>query len=379
MIIFLYFVSLFICVFGFFSNRDIPFFKFILFFIISYMMGRGAETPDTLNYFYRYLESPNQDFFASYEPGYAIIQKVGNYISLSYSEFRFTVSLISLFLINSFANKFSSKASYGFFLAYLSFYIFIDSEQFRSFFSFSVVLFGLGRILFDEKKINKVYFILSILLASTIHISSLAFLPLYLITFKNQRSINRLVAFFTVLTCMFIFVGGNNLAFIKSILLTVTDGSDRVSQYGESRVRFGFLFPVSLHFLALMFLYFCHCKLKMKNVSLVQLEGNLGDIRKLFKYIVAINLVSFLYFPLYMFNLQFFRLGRSIMLIDIMFFCLLASNFKSISYINKLSWSAIFILCGSLFYYTYIMAGHVDSIIEPFFDIKVVEGRVTYG
>lgn len=343
------------------------------------MMGRGAETPDTLNYFYRYLESPNQDFFASYEPGYAIIQKVGNYISLSYSEFRFTVSLISLFLINSFANKFSSKASYGFFLAYLSFYIFIDSEQFRSFFSFSVVLFGLGRILFDEKKINKVYFILSILLASTIHISSLAFLPLYLITFKNQRSINRLVAFFTVLTCMFIFVGGNNLAFIKSILLTVTDGSDRVSQYGESRVRFGFLFPVSLHFLALMFLYFCHCKLKMKNVSLVQLEGNLGDIRKLFKYIVAINLVSFLYFPLYMFNLQFFRLGRSIMLIDIMFFCLLASNFKSISYINKLSWSAIFILCGSLFYYTYIMAGHVDSIIEPFFDIKVVEGRVTYG
>ena len=69
-----------------------------------------------------------------------------------------------------------------------------------------------------------------------------------------------------------------------------------------------------------------------------------------------------------MFNLQFFRLGRGIMLINIMLFSYVIANSKVTEARWLYSLFGALILLLMLFYYTFFIGDHIEDIIFPFFN-----------
>ncbi|WP_074989252.1 EpsG family protein [Pseudoalteromonas lipolytica] len=356
------------CIIGSVIEKQIPLFKILLLVLIAYLIGRAPETPDTYNYYFRYINAPFLVGEGSYEEGYDLLQRIGHVFSLDYIEFRYITSFLAIFLVDKVVNKLSVRASYLFLLFYCLFFIFIDTEQIRSYLAFCLVITGFYYLAFSEIKTRKIVFVCFVLAASTIHVSMFAYLPLLLISFKNKRLIVKCVAVVTLFSCIFIFMFGNNLGFIKSLMELATENSDRLSQYGASKVRFGFLYPVMAHVLSLSIVLYLNNMRK---------ESDSIHFKNTVELMLIVNLISFIYFPLYMFNLQFFRLGRGIMMINFVFLSYLIVNSSLKSHRFYFLIFGSFLIQFLLFYYTFFVGEHVEDIIVPFFNVKNIID--TYG
>lgn len=365
MIIYIYIACFIICLIGIVSNGRLKILKCVLLGLIAYFLGRGAKTPDSFNYYYKYLNVKELSFADTYEPGYLLIQKISHYIGLDFVQFQILFSFISIMLISSVVQKFSYRAVYVFFLFYLSFFIFIDSVQIRSFYAFSLIVAGFGYLFINESEPKRMRVILLFVLAISIHVSMIVFLPFIMLSMKDKklvRNSSKIIALFSIVFCMVIYFQSGILGLFKTIISLVTDNSERTSDYGTTSVRFGFIYPFMMHFFSVITLFI------LKRLSFKYSYSQ--RICALIDIFLTFNLFALFCLPLYMFNLQFVRIARELLLVNFMFFSYLISEIRFNQRNGFYSLVGAILLTILLFYYTFIVGDHIDDIIIPFFDEK---------
>lgn len=331
-------------------------------------MGRGADTLDTINYKTTYYNSVNVAFSESYEKLYLLLQKIGNFLGLNYIQFRLLLVVISWILIRSFLKKYTNNIFYILFF-YLLFGIIIDTVQIRNFFALSLVIFGLKYLFTDEKKSRLKYFV-CVLIAMNIHLSSIVYFVFLLVRVKNPKAIVKPIIFFTVLFCLIILLLGNNVPFLNDLMLSLE--SDKLTYYTQGKTSLGFLFPMVFHLGILGLVYLGTKLLKdsldFKNNNELSLRNG-----KIIEIIFWINIITIIFFPFYIYNVQFIRLTRNLILINLLGFSILQvplirSNIK-LFFMNF----GVLLSMGFIYYFTFILQDHIEDVIIPFFDSQTLE------
>ena len=365
MVLGIYILIVVLSLFGSILNRKNLLFEFLILVGIIFLMGRGANTLDIVNYKLAYERSPNISFGMTYEKGYLLIQKICNFVNLNYIQFRVLFTIISWFLIRKSIGRFTDKPHF-IYLFYLLFAIFIDTVQIRNFIAFALVFAGITHLFLPDKN-NKSKFVVIILLATTIHISSVIYLIFGLINVKNKKDLIKFLVFFTILFCVAIFMGGNKVPIVEEILSLINEG--RLDAYIGATTKLGFLYAFFLHFFSIVLLYYARkISQDVRSMSVNNSSTSEIEMRRLvIDAIYWINIVAILFFPLYMMNLQFIRLTRNLLILNLVAYSLIQKPlihqspklvlFNFLVFINALSW----------YYFTFIIQDHVEDIIDPFF------------
>lgn len=375
MYIFLYSLIFVLCIIGIFIKPKTNILQYIILMIICFLTGRGAITNDTPNYYYGYLITPYKSYSETYEPGYLLLTKIGYFLGANYVEFRTAIIFIALLLLHRLVNKVAGKNSYYFYIFYAMFLIFIDNEQHRSFLAFSLIACGISFLLFSKKIKGVFQYLFFVLIASTLHASSLLYLPLVLVKLNNQRKLSHFIAAFSLIGCLLIFFNIFSVSFITNIITNISDGAERTAAYGAVEVRFGFLYAFFLHSISIAILYKIYRMLYDKNRFYLNKGFDSSLVQYniyIYKFILTLNIISIIYFPVYMFNLQFIRIARNIFLLNLIWFAASMFVFDK-KYVKKyLILLMVIILILLWFYYTFIVSDHIEDVLMPFFDESTV-------
>lgn len=144
-------------------------------FVCSVVIGlRYNVGVDFLNYEYIYTHQ----YFDEVENGYALLNKVLYSLGLSSSSIFILVAFLQLFFFAKGVESLSPKyLPFAFFFYFATLYFFLSLNVLRQTLTFSIFVFSIRFIV--NKQLIK--YILTILLASTIHKSALTLLPFYFI------------------------------------------------------------------------------------------------------------------------------------------------------------------------------------------------------
>ncbi len=205
--------------------------KFITLVSIILILQSGlrhvAVGADTYAYYLKFEEVKNYswkyvfEFFVDYydkdigkDPGYLIFQKIAQIFISDYQLFLFLIALIFFSALGNFIYKNTYRlndAILAFIIYSVLFYSFFSITGHRQTIATACTLYSFELI----KKRKLFWYVLVILLASTIHKSCLIFLPFYLSTYINKP---KYIFYFTLLLFPFLIVSSSQLVlFFTSI------------------------------------------------------------------------------------------------------------------------------------------------------------------
>lgn len=141
------------------------------------LFGFNTMNGDYELYERMYIESTKVESLLSYEAGYKLLMFIGNSMGLSFQDFFKLIAAIILGLLGFVSFKYS-KFPALFLSIFLIVYLPIEYVLLRNFLAFSFVLIGLVSYFNGDRK-SKVILLSMILVATTIHISSLFYLLIY--------------------------------------------------------------------------------------------------------------------------------------------------------------------------------------------------------
>ena len=193
------------------------FFSFVILFLLLALRDLSVGT-DTLNYVNYYLYF---DYYKNNEIGFFVFRSFLKKIGASY---RFYLAIIA-FITTIAAYKFIKRYSVDYLIscfAYFSLGLYAMSfSGLRQSLAVCIIMFSI-KYIFENKPI---LFILLIIIASTFHLSSIVFLPVYLL--KNIKISKKSILIFIVLA--FVFILFNNKIY-NQILAYLPDGYLRYSK-----------------------------------------------------------------------------------------------------------------------------------------------------
>jgi hypothetical protein len=197
-------------------KKDSKLYYFLFCIYIWILFGWNNSNADLKMYENNYENiSLNNLHFIKYEGGYDFLMFCFKKIGLTFLAFRVIISGIIMTLFLRFVNFFSKDKNL-FIVCFFYFFFPLQYVIFRNFIAFVIVLIGLEMIL-NDKKYSKAKFIFFVLLASTIHISSLFYL-IFLVAFKkDQLNIKKMISIVIGLLLFVIFIDKYIYLFISAI------------------------------------------------------------------------------------------------------------------------------------------------------------------
>ncbi|HEE9847350.1 TPA: EpsG family protein [Clostridium perfringens] len=282
----------------------ILFFSFIIVYLL--MAGYRNTSGFSKDLLYSEIEfnNINSGVHSNYEVGYILLIKLGGIFTKDFYTFR--AGIIAIFLLILFWSIIKWSPSPHYVIALFSSYLVIlSSEQLRYFLGFVIFEVGLCILIYSENKRKRLIYSIFLLIASSIHFSFL----IYFIFLLNSTSVkSKKEKFIAILTCMFcviIFINNNKIPGLSELLEYVN--SDKMSIYMSQSTNLGFLYPFLLHISSLI-LTFWSLMLSIK------LKDN--KERSIIKYVYRLDLLAIVFFPLYMLQISFYRLARSMLMIN---------------------------------------------------------------
>jgi hypothetical protein len=252
----------------------------------------------------------------------------------------------------------------------------IDSEHLRNFIALTVLLIAI-RFLEKQNARNQLKFALMILLASCFHLSFLVYLFLIFVNVKNKNWLVSAIVLISLAIMMVAVLNNNQIPFISSIFGLFSD--DRMQVYLNSRTRLGYLIPVLLQMASIMMLYWSKKILIRKNedkkevfVPIIGMaEDTLLNEIEFVNLILWINVIGIIFFPLFILSLQFYRLVRNFLLLNIIVYSIVSYQFdRGSAYKSGFNLVVIANLLLWLFL-TLTVTTTADRIIIPFFTQNV--------
>lgn len=346
-----YIISIFFIVLSNYK-KDSKWFAFFLFFIMWLLFALNTNNAD-----YKSYELMYQGYSISNDIGFNKIIELFNYYSLSHRIFLMLVSFICLSSIVSIIRLYTDNIACVMGL-YFIFPFLLDVTQIRNCISMVIVLYGM-KYLIIEKKQSILKYVCCILIASTVHITSIFYLLLLLS--KLESTIKLSILIFSTSIVLALTSLTNILPRIASLA-----GVDKFVFWFLSRAEFGFFIPMFIQSIGFLLIYLVYSNEK-KCFEIDIVRDVISIDRNCF---FKVNIVLFLLFPLYIYNGTFFRLYRNILVVN---YCYFASNIILL----KTSVFGYFIKCLYFLYvlflfYYFIINTNFNTVFLPIFNQNIM-------
>ena len=331
-------------------------------FFFFFLMGGNYQNADYDAYRYSYYNSSFENVNFAYW-AYNLSMYFFSTLGISFISYRLLLYAIGLIFI-SFTVKKVSGPNLLFSFFYFLYPMIIDATQMKNFLAMSIFSFALTFL--SENLLGKIKYTILLLLAGGFHIAIFAFFPL--VIFKNfilSKNLRYFFIPFIFIAALFMSTMGANSVLLNYLSsLMINDFADKQSLYFNQSVNYGFL----IYFFATTLNFFVVCKAG----KIIKASTYTNDFQKKFSEIVYMcSIYSFLFFPLYMFRLEFSRIFRDLFIV---INCLVALALCIQTYDGRyltLSRDKIelgichIILLGILYYFGIHEA--YDSVVQPLF------------
>lgn len=330
---------------------------FLFFLMSGYKYVGNGDAIDFHAYWYgyTYFEILERNDFWFYYLFYSA-QRIGIYLSLNFYQWWAVMTALSLtFIISTIKKREYNLHLFLFF--FMIYYVFLFYGGLKFFYGFCLFQYAFTFLLNGEKE-GKIKFILITLLAGGFHVMYYMFLILLLIDLKikNRKFLIKTIVVFSLTASILIkLTGGNVLNSIQGIIDSLDN--DKLSSYFGLRVNWGFLLPVGIHILTTLYTFIYRNIVKKHNHDKWFFYANT---------LFYINLITVVFYPLFMIALTFMRLLTALSLTTI-----IASGYRQ-EYLSKkdrvkLLLSGFMIICLYYFINMYL-AGYIEKTVLPFFD-----------
>lgn len=275
-------------------------------------------------------------------------------LKLEFFELSFLIQTIGIILFNKLIKKYSIKGSRSFVIASIYIYPLVDNIiQKRNFISMMLVVLAITFLI--EKDRLKVYkYIVLILLAFTLHTSSiiyLGYLILVIIDLKKIKSLSVILMSFLIVILPLIpkFVEKLFPFYATKIYLYFYNLENRLS------LEKAFIFII-IH-LILFFIIILTFKIfndKLKNSFNI--------------LVLKLNYISLVFIPFYFYNLIFFRYYRNISLINYIFLAnIFYKNYKNKNIRIIRIVFIIYLISMFIIFYAFFGKYKYEGLVEPLF------------
>lgn len=290
-----------------YCKKDIKWIKVISIIGIAVLMC-GYRRPfygDLNNYEYMFNGSMSTTI------GLGFIFRLCQTIGLSFWQTHYLLIVLSLLTALFVIKKFSLSPHLAIAL-FTGYYIIISSDQIKN--HAALIFLLLAIVALYEKKMVRA--IVLLLIASSIHYSFIVYALIFFVVREDEKNLARTIIIVTsIITVLEILGIGDVLIILISRLGGIVEkylgayGLYKLQNYTENRTRFGYLllfgFQIMDYYLV---------KLGAKWMQ----ETGYHDERmeEVNNYVLRINLVGFMLFPLFVYNQQWYRLIRDILILN---------------------------------------------------------------
>lgn len=303
----------------------------IYFGFIALMVAKSKNNYiDIINY--RYLFEGMRSIIPNNvtDAGFYTIVGICKYVfGFSFQQTKAFILIVALLLLFRILLKYMSDLSL-FFICYFSYFMFLDGEQLRNFLAFMIILNGLDFLLQGGKR-NTIFFIVAIVIASTIHLMSVLFLLFLLIKMDSIKIIRYLIFPYILIALALFRYGGvfNSIAGIAGIFIN-RSAQEKLFTYAASTTNMGAFIPLFLFSVVTYLVWWAKKTQRLEEIDYAncfQIKQGIIYSEKHNSYtfladkIMHLQLVGYLMFPLCILNLTFYRYIRNIALIDVIFLC----------------------------------------------------------
>lgn len=338
------------------------------------MSGAGPDYsfPGLLSDYQNYQNSYNQieniNLSDSNEYMYILLYKLGNLLSLDFFAFRLLLIMICFFAIYVFLiKKYALNTNY-ILLMYLLYPMIIDSEHFQNFIAMTIFLVTVPLLKKSTLKKN-ILFLIMIIILSSLHTSFILYGFLIFVNAKEQNKVVKIIATFSIFLTVATLFNNNQIPFTSSIISIVEN--ERIGGYLKTSTNLGFLIPITLHLTSVGLVYWSK-KILDKKTQLVLENYNknfeiLNEKMSFVNLVFWINLVGIVYFPLFVLNLEFYRIVRNFLILNYIVYSLASNSLKKGS-LYKVIFNIAIILSQVLWVILDLsFAKPLDRVLIPFF------------
>lgn len=342
--------------------------------IIWILMGANTKNPDYESYIIYYY---NLGGVKALDLGYMYLNRIFLSLGFEYTTFRMFFSLVGILLIQKTVKKFTINNS-GFYILYFIYPFMLDAVQVRNFFIMAILIYSFPFLISGTRKDMFKYIIL-ILIASTIQISALIYLPLCVIGKVRKNALWRTILIFMIVAGVLLGSNRTLLANITELMLHQLKSYDsRIEIYGDIQTKFGFLlywFIQIVNFILILWTkqimltgYKTNGGLSIKNQSIgTELKYVETSESKLVLLIFWINVYAFLFLPLYVFQATFSRFMRNIIPLNYIAYCIVYNMIPKKN-LEKFVYPLMIIIYTIFLFYIEIYHPFSTSIVHPIFE-----------
>lgn len=358
-------MSFFISILLFFAGlikRNSKIAVILLFALLWVLFGWNTDNADYTNYVRGYSWAHGAFRFNS-EVGFQLINKLFIFAGLEYKHLLIVLSFSGLLLIYKTIKLHTENAA--FVLALFFLYPFIkDVVQIRNFLIMSMILYATQFIIFEQKR-GTLKFVIIVLLTTTIHFSSIVYLLLLFSRQKNVNSVTIFSIFITLLGLLLVFT--NIIQNIAGIFFPF----EKVNHWFSTKFNYGVIIAVLIYAVNLFLIFYVYKKIKI-NTTIKNSKINKNLIFTIAVY--KINIILLLLFPLYMFNMIFFRLYRNMFILNYIVYSIGLSyiKLKSIETIVFIFSIVLFLLSLTILQIIY---PYYDTVFLPVFQNNSIIGQ----
>src|SRR5699024_7072977 len=285
------------------------------------------------NYYRNYYTVMERGLLDNNQIGYSLIMIIGNILGLPFEAFRLLVIIGCLWLLYHYIiNRYHVNANYVLTL-YMMYAVIMDSEQFRNWIALTILLSGI-HLLESSKYIDRFKFLLVWIASISFHYSFIFYAPLLFVTGENNNKWLKRFVIISMSFSLIIILNGNEIPFQSFIIDYI--GNRVIEDYLTTQTNFGFLIPTIMHGSSIFLAYWSRKIIQRKhfgvNLDLLPNDPNYEQTKiinyelKIANIIYWINISMLIIFPLYIINVQFYRLMRSLLLITYVI-CAKASSY----------------------------------------------------
>ncbi|MFY0727855.1 EpsG family protein [Pseudomonas sp. NFX15] len=246
----------------------------------------------------------SRDTLASWggEVGYGFLNIFASGTGLPYQAFQVLISLVTLLLVLRYILK-TTISPFASILVYAVFFFSLDFVLMRNFLAFAIFLQGI-LVLYEGKQLCKIKYALIILLAATIHQSSLMFMVFIFIPINRTIDIGRFIILFFVFLCFYV---------LARYSLPLPDSIARHFNYYDTSLKSS-LANVFMHLVSTVLITLV---VLAERKSLYKLDNFSARDREL-SFVLSLNLLSLFFLVLYFESEIFIRLFRSVLFFNML-------------------------------------------------------------
>nr|WP_279289313.1 EpsG family protein [Clostridium algidicarnis] len=305
------------------------------------LYGWNTGNADYMNYNVSYYQSAVCAINYSQEVGFQLLCKLFYNFNLEYNQFLIIISIIGLALITSTIKKYTKNIAFVLAM-YFMFPFMLDVVQVRNFMAMAIIVFAL-RFLIEKKKWGKAKYIILVVIASTFHYTAFFYLLFLLTEVRNVKKMTHYSIIIATVGALISYTG-----IIPPLVAEITS-SAKVYMWFTNRMGLGMFIILLVHASTLFLVHYAYEKIKNLSVK-YSCENGVNcakkDLSKSFvepkfvtpksfdinmnfvNFAYKMNIVCLLMFPLYTFNMEFFRLYRNMFVINYILFSFFLVNVK---------------------------------------------------